>query len=146
MTAARHWHGYTWNGTTADLRDESQRRPTGPGEPETQVFIRSSLPPLRTGHYLLRRPGAGHTWTDPDDVITWLVAQYHRRPPQERENAAQAYVALEARIEHSRDGLVNGVDAWWQYYISGGGQVVIAAICCPHTHLPDIACPMPPRS
>jgi hypothetical protein len=147
MTAARHWHGYTWDGTAADLRDESQRRPAGPNEPETQAFLRSSLPPVRTGHYLLRRPDAGRTWVDPDEVINWLVAQYERRPPQERENGAQAYVGLNSWIGTSCDGLVSGVDAWWQYYINNsGGQVVWAAICCPHTHLLDIPCPMPPRT
>ena len=145
MTAA-HWHGYSWTGSSAELKDESLRRPTTPGAPETQAFIRSTVPPLRTGHYLMRRPGTDQTWTDPDNVIAWLVAGYERNPPYERENRAQAYLPLDGRIGTSRDGLVHGVDAWWQYYASGMGQVVLAAICCPHAHLPEIPCPTPPRT
>ncbi|MFG1602808.1 hypothetical protein [Actinoplanes sp. NPDC049265] len=146
MTAARHWHGYSWMGASAELRNESLRRPGPTGAPETDAFIRSTLPPLQTGHYLLRRPEAGRTWTDPDDAIAWLVANYQRHPPMEHPGGAQAYVSLDSRKVISRDGLINGVDAWWQYYTSDQGQVVFAAVCCRHSHRREIPCPMPPKS
>lgn len=140
MAALQHWHGYSWTGSSAELKDESQRRPTTPGAPETQAFIRSVVPPLQTGHYLMRCPAAARTWTDPDKAISWLVAQYQRHPPYEREHNATAYVSLDRRIETSRVGLVNGVDAWRQDYTPSMGQVVFAAICCPHTHRTEIPC------
>ena len=146
MSARRHWHGYIWTGASADLKDESQRRPGPPGAPERQAFIRSSLPPVQTGYWLLRPPAAGRTWTSPDDAVGWLVGNYERHPPYERVAGTAAYVSLDDRKATTRDGLVNGVDAWWQYYTSGMGQVVFAAICCPHTHLADVTCPKPPPS
>ncbi|GAA2617163.1 hypothetical protein [Paractinoplanes durhamensis] len=143
--SARHWHGYFWTGASAELKDDSTRRPGAAGSPERQPFVRSTVPPLQTGYYLLRSPEAGHTWTDPDETIAWLAATYQRHPPHDRDSQAPAYVGLDQRKVTSRDGLVNGVDACWQYYTAGMGQVVLVAICCPHSHLPDLDCPMPPH-
>ncbi|MFI5934119.1 hypothetical protein [Actinoplanes sp. NPDC051494] len=156
--ALGHWHGYLWTGPGKDLKDESLRRPSAPGTPATQEFLRSSLPPMRLGHYLLRRSAASAdlTWTDVDEAIDWMAATYKSHPPMEGDVGFPAVngappplagdVGLDARRATSRDGLINGVDAYWQYYTNpNGGIVAYAAICCPHTHLPDIPCPLPPR-
>jgi len=153
-----HWHGYLWIGSSKDLQDESLRWPGPPGTPATQEFLRSSLPPMRLGHHLLRRNAvsADLTWTGVDETIDWMAATYKRHPPMDGDVGFPAVsgaaplasdVGLDARKVTSRDGLVNGVDAYWQYYINpNGGVVAYAAICCPHTHLPKIPCPLPPRS
>lgn len=146
MAAVLHWHGYSWMGSSAELKDESLRRPGKPGIPQWQAFIRGTLPPLQTGYYLLRRPGSDLTWTDPDKAIGWLVERYQQHTPSTREDGGAAYVPLDQRVVTSRDGLVNAVDAWWQYYTPGMGQALFAAICCPHAHLSDLPCPVPPRT
>jgi hypothetical protein len=120
-----HWHGYLWTGSSKDLKDESLRRPGAPGTPATQEFLRSSLPPMRLGHYLLRRyaVSADLTWTGADKAIDWMAATYKRHPPMDGDVGFPAAsgaaslasdVGLDARKVTSRDGLVNGVDAYWQ--------------------------------
>src|SRR5687767_344675 len=122
-----HWHGYLWTGSSKDLKEESARRPGAPGTSEIQEFLRSSQPPMRLGHYLLRRNAvsADLTWTDVDEAIDWMAATYKRHPPMDGDvgfPAGQATpllasdVGLDARRATSRDGLINGVDAYWQYY------------------------------
>jgi hypothetical protein len=156
--AVGHWHGYLWTGTSKDLKDESLRRPGAPGAPESQEFLRSSLPPVRLGQYLLRRNAvsADLTWTDADEAIAWMASTYERHPPMEGDVGFPAGrgisplardVGLDARRTTSRDGLINGVDAYWQYYTNAnGGVIAYGAVCCPNTHLPEIPCPLPPRA
>ncbi|BCY14157.1 hypothetical protein [Actinoplanes sp. L3-i22] len=145
MTAAgRHWHGYLWTGSTEELKKrETGRRPGGLNE--VQGF-RPELPPLQTGYYLRRRPDAGLTWIEVDDVVAWMVTNRERHRPTAREDGTQAWPGLDQRRETTRDGLLNGVDGWWQYHTGTGTEIVIAAIVCPHSHLRDIACPMPPQT
>jgi len=155
---ARHWHGYLWTGTGAELKNEALRTPGLPNSAETQAFLRNSMPPVRTGHYLLRRDATSRdlTWTDVDRVIEWMSANYERRPPMSGDvgfptvnghTPMAGDVGLEARRRISRDGLINGVDGGWGYYTSpSGGFFTIAAICCPHTHMPEIPCPLAPRT
>lgn len=141
MDAMRHWHGYEWAGSPTELREDNRRRPSKiPAElPE---FMSSAVPPIQTGHWLLRRrdAAASRTWTDVDDVVTWLTARYERNPP----SAQLSYISLDERTATTRDGLLHGVDAWWEYYTGGMGVFVAAAICCPHAHLRALLCPMPP--
>jgi hypothetical protein len=158
MTVSRHWHGYLWSGTGAELKEEHLRRPGEPGSPEYQAFLRSSLPPMKTGHYLLRRGAASQdlTWTDAGPAIDWMATSYKRHLPMSGEAGFPAIngvapmatdVGLDARRTTSLDGLCNGVDGFWLYYTGqSGSMVAICAICCPHTHMPEIACPMPPRT
>jgi hypothetical protein len=152
IAAARHWHGYFWTGTITELKDEALRRPSDPG------FLRSSLPPIQTGHYLLRRGATTQdlTWVDVDKVIEWMAASYQRHPPMIGEAGFPAIngvaplasdVGLEVRREGARETLINGVDSFWMYYTGrSGGMVATVAICCPHTHFPEIPCPMSPRT
>ncbi|MET8147603.1 hypothetical protein ACIBSW_06720 [Actinoplanes sp. NPDC049668] len=159
MTAAqRHWHGYIWTGPGKDLRNEFLRRPGALGTPDRQEFMRSALPPLHLGHYLLRRTATtqDRTWTDPDEAIGWMASTYLQHPPLTGDGGFPAVagwvpvasdVGVEARRKTSRDALINGVDASWGYWTSTGGAFVsYSAICCPNTHFPEIPCPLPPRT
>ncbi|MEV6638087.1 hypothetical protein AB0M54_45930 [Actinoplanes sp. NPDC051470] len=72
--------------------------------------------------------------------MNWLVEMYGKHPPGETFD----YVSLDARIEHSRDGLENGSDAIWHYGTSTSQVVVFVVICCPHRHHIQTPCPLPP--
>ncbi|GLY08195.1 hypothetical protein [Actinoplanes sp. NBRC 101535] len=141
-----HWHGYgPWTGSADTLRAQEHQRRPGPAltpmDPATGTFLGNSLPPMQTGHWLLRRTQttADQTWTDVDDVLAWLTKQYAAHPP----TPLDSYLDLDARLDHSRAGLLGGADAWWHYY-TGGGIAVYSAICCPHRHLTQIPCPLKP--
>ncbi|BEL05693.1 hypothetical protein Q0Z83_038840 [Actinoplanes sichuanensis] len=139
MTAARHWHGYLWTGSTESLKG----RPSLLAEDRTH---RPDRPPLQMGYYLNVRPEPDRTWTEVDDVIAWIIANHERHRPTAREDGRQAWPDLDQRTATTLDGLVNGADGWWQYNTSPGSEIVIAAICCPHSHLRTLTCPMPPRN
>lgn len=146
MTSAPHWHGYgPWTGPhdIFAMKNDHQRRP-GPDlhGPQALSFISSSVPPLQNGHYLLRRAQTKRqlTWVDVDAVLAWLVERYAEYPPDPK----LSYQTLEARIEHSRKGLLGGSDGVWHYSQAGDRVVVYAAICCPHRHHAQTPCPLPP--
>lgn len=146
MRALRHWHGFgPWTGAGETLRSEAPRRPE-PDAAAMQTFLANDLPAVQTGHYLLRRRAvsADRTWAGVDQAVEWLCQQYARHPPAPRSDGRQAYVDLESRVETTRDGLSHGVDALWWYYTAGSSVAVTAVICCPHTVLKQIPCPLPP--
>lgn len=139
-TKILHWHGYEWTGAASELKEGDHRRPVD--DPmRMPAFMSSTVPPIQTGHWLMRRKAAAasRTWVTPDDAIAWLLERYECNPPSRE----LSYVSQEDRVLHTRDGLINGVDAWWHYYTGGMGVAVFAAICCPHTHL-QLPCPLPP--
>ena len=74
--------------------------------------------------------------------MAWLGETYERYPPA----AGLSYLSLAARLEHTRTGLLGGVDAVWHYTVSLGGDrvVVSVVICCPHRHHARTPCPLPP--
>ncbi|MBB3099776.1 hypothetical protein FHR83_007492 [Actinoplanes campanulatus] len=137
--AVRHWHGYLWAGSSEALRGR-------PSQLNLDPSFRPDRPPLQMGYYLNVRPEADRTWTEVEDVMAWMIATYERHRPATREDGKQTWPDFEQRQETTRDGLVNGVDGCWQYNTSPGSEVVITAICCPHSHLRTLSCPMPPRS
>jgi hypothetical protein len=148
MQPQRHWHGFATYIGSADLvkKEEAGIRLAGkdlnPNDPATRMFIASDMPPVHTGHYLLRRQAvsAGRTWLDVEQCLQWLCQQYERHPP----SSPTAYLPLEARVEHTRTGLTNGADSMWWYYTPSFSIAVTSAICCPNTFFPEIACPLPP--
>jgi hypothetical protein len=143
-----HWHGYgPWVGTRSEYGNEALRRPgRDPNDEQTRTFLGSSLPPIQTGHALLRRnqTAAGRTWTAPGDALDWLRSCYARHPPIERGDGKQAYLDLDTQLEYAESGLGIGLDVVWAYYTGSQGFASLQVICCPHRHLPNIPCPLPP--
>ena len=85
MSWSGHWHGYgPWTGSRAEYGKEHLRRPgASPDDEQTRAFLAETLPPLMTGHALLRRNQAapGRTWTTVRDAVDWLTNTYAGRPP-----------------------------------------------------------------
>ncbi|AXI78482.1 hypothetical protein C7M71_014625 [Peterkaempfera bronchialis] len=140
-----HWHGYGWVGSGEEYRKEFLRRPGPPGDPSTAAFMTSRLPPMMTGHWLLKRAqtASDQTWGDVDEAIAWLRARYEDNPPYLRESGGRAGLPLVAKIEYARVTLPLGVDVVWGYWTHSQSMAHYAVICCPSRHH-DIPCPMPP--
>ncbi|MFF5296709.1 hypothetical protein [Paractinoplanes globisporus] len=149
MTGQAHWHGYgPWTGPHGFVeRGNDQHRRPGPerSDAATVAFVQNTMPPLETGHYLLRRAQTGRdrTWTAVDDALRWLCETYQRHPPAPELN----FGPLDARCRHTRAGLEGGSDAVWHYTTSGNGDrvAVFAVVCCPHRYHPGTPCPLPPN-
>jgi hypothetical protein len=148
MTWSGHWHGYgPWIGTRDEYGKEHLRRPgASPDDEQTRAFIAETLPPLMTGHALLRRnqTAPDRTWTIVRDAVDWLTKVYADRPPYERPDGLRAYVPLEAMVQGAEGHLPLGKDTVWAYYGRNGAFVSYSVICCPSPLHPDIACPLPP--
>ena len=139
-----HWHGYgPWTGPRSEHAKEDPRRPgkdLSRNDPKTQAFIAGSVPPVETGHALLRRPREGRTWTDLADALTWLEKNYRQHPP-----TGDLGLDLPDKLRYATDFLSKGSDAVWSYYTSGYvSYVSYEVICCPHRFHPTIPCPLPP--
>jgi hypothetical protein len=135
-----HWHGYgPWTGRREDLAVEHLRRP-GPDlsrpDPNTTAFIRGELPPMQTGHALLRKPARDRTWTDLNGALTWLEKTYVGHPPGD----GQA-TDLVGRLAYARQFLAGGSDDVLAYYTAGFSFVHYEIICCPNRFHPSIVCP-----
>ncbi|AKJ12906.1 hypothetical protein ABB07_23585 [Streptomyces incarnatus] len=167
MTWSGHFHGYgPWIGTPESYHKEGNRRPPHPDHPAPPAspddkqaervlaryrevaaeFPTSNLPPLMTGHWLLKRnqTSAGRTWTDPAVALKWLTKHYLENLPFEREDGRRAYAGLETKREYAIDVLPVGVDVSWVYYTRSGNIVSLSVVCCPNRHHPELGCPMPP--
>ena len=148
MNWSGHWHGYgPWTGTRDEYGKEHLRRPgTSPDDEQTRAFIAETLPPVMTGHALLRRhqTASDRTWTTVQDAVDWLTRIYADRPPYERSDGLRAYVPLEAMVRGAEGHLPLGKDTVWAYYGRNGAFVSYSVICCPSFFHPDIPCPLPP--
>lgn len=135
-----HWHGYAWTGSTSAYHRESDRRPGTP------AFILSTLPPMMTGHWLMR-PAATrrqYTWTDPKQALDWLTRGYQEYPPLTRTDGGQAYVPLTSKLETASDLIPRGVDVTWCYWTTRVGYLAsLSVVSCPNRHHPEIRCPLP---
>jgi hypothetical protein len=148
MNWAGHWHGYgPWTGTRSELAQEDLRRPgTDPGDEQTRAFLASALPPMMTGHWLLRRNqvSADRTWTDVRDAITWLTYIWADKPPLDRPDGLSAYAPLEVMTAGAERDLSGGSDTVWAYYQRSGAYVSYEVVSCPsHPFHPGIPCPLP---
>jgi hypothetical protein len=98
MNWTGHWHGYgPWTGTRDEYGKEHLRRPgPSPDDEMTRAFMAEALPPLMTGHALLRRHQTApeRTWTAAQDAVGWLTTMYADRPPFERSDGLRAYAPL----------------------------------------------------
>lgn len=164
---AGHWHGYgPWIGSPAVYHQEGNRRPPHPDPPPPAVdgdkqavrllqryreagaeFYSSGLPPIMTGHWLVKRgqTAAERTWTDVTDAVGWLKQHYTDNPPFERPDGLQAYLPLDALIAYTYDALPRGVDSTWSHYTQGKSLLSMSVVCCPNLFLPDVDCPLSPR-
>ncbi|MFI9772080.1 hypothetical protein ACIHJG_35245 [Streptomyces sp. NPDC052415] len=154
-----HWHGYgPWVGSPETYAKEGNRRPAHPIQPDPMAdcapryreaaseFTTGSVPPLMTGHWLLKRGEAarGRTWTDVTDAVEWLKGIHSVNPPFERTDGKQAYVPLAVKMTYAFDVLPRGVDVAWVHYTQARSLVSASVVCCPNLFHPDIACPLPP--
>lgn len=145
-----HWHGYGWVGNAAEYFKESTRRPGAAGlnDPHTQTFLASKLPPMMTGHWLMRRGQtlAQWTWTDVGDAVDWLRQRYCGAPPITRPDGGRAYVDLDVRIDYALDVLPRGVDVTWGYWTGPSTLASQSVVACSNRFHPNIPCPLEPSS
>ncbi|MFI6759115.1 hypothetical protein ACIBF5_08225 [Micromonospora sp. NPDC050417] len=145
---AHHWHGYgPWLGSHEffQRQHEHERRPGDiPGDAQTVAFIAANTPPMQNGHYLLRQSQTTpkRTWTDLQGPLAWLTETYAQCPP----DPTLRYGTPADWLEHTEASLRHGGDATWHYTTSKNGNRVVtyAVISCPHRHLQEIPCPLPP--
>ncbi|MFI5475023.1 hypothetical protein ACIA6D_33040 [Streptomyces cacaoi] len=132
--------------------------PAGPDDKQTHrvldryreaaaEFQNGTVPPLMTGHWLMKRSHAAidRTWADVNDAVVWLNKNYSENPPFERDDGKRAYSDLDGKIAYSREALRLGSDVSWVYYLQSQNLLSMQVVCCPNHFHPDLACPLPPR-
>ncbi|REK89890.1 hypothetical protein DY245_13230 [Streptomyces inhibens] len=159
MSWSGHWHGFgPWIGAPARYAQEGGRRPPhsilpAPGAREEEryrevaaEFPTSDLPPLMTGHWLIKRNQAvpDRTWTVVAETLNWLTKHYEENPPFTREDGKQAYCTLAEKQAYAVDVLPRGVDVSWVHYTQSRNLFSAAVVCCPNHFHPDVPCPLPP--
>ncbi|MFI6723684.1 hypothetical protein [Streptomyces atratus] len=109
-------------------------------------FQTGSVPPLMTGHWLLKQnqSTADRTWTDAGIALAWLTKRYEENPPFEREDGRQAYCSLEDKLEYASDVLPRGVDVSWVHYTKSKSLLSLSVVCCPNRFHPEVPCLLPP--
>jgi hypothetical protein len=145
QTWAGHWHGFgPWTGSGDTYKQEGRRRP---GEnwqdPQTRSFVTETLPPMKTGHWLMRGAQVTETWTSVEEAVAWLQARYAANPPLVREDGKAAYCSLEWKVEYALDVLPRGVDVTWCYWMQSRMLTSYSVVCCPNLHEYDLPCPLP---
>lgn len=147
MSWRGHWHGFgPWVGSGAEYGREGQRRPgPTPNDLVTKTFLESKVPPIMTGHWLLRRTQASQerTWTVAEDAVAWLEKQYADHPPMIRSDGKQSYTTVEVKVGYAQEALPRGIDLTWAYWTTHS-LVSFSVVGCRNIHHPKIACPFPP--
>lgn len=129
-----HFHCFgPWTGTVEQYRDENRRTP------DSAFFSGETLPPVLTGHALLRPKLVAATAATPVEAVKWLEDIYAGRPPSH----STTYLPLEDRVKWTTKELEGGSDASWVYYLPSTYLISYQAICCPNRQHPDIPCPQP---
>ncbi|MEU0687305.1 hypothetical protein [Streptomyces uncialis] len=165
MSWTGHFHGYgPWIGPPDAYHREGDRRPPHPDPPAppasdddktamrvvrryrevTAEFLVSDLPPMMSGHWLMKRTRASaeRTWTDPVAALDWLTKHFLDHPPMEREDGRPVYAGLDAKRGYALAVLPVGVDVSWVYYNRSGNLVSLNMVCCPNLHHPELICPL----
>lgn len=155
-----HWHGYgPWVGPRRLMELEYLRRPasldmsllrvpSGMNAHPQETFLpfaQRTIPPMMTGHYLLRRPEGldQRTWTTVPPAVDWLTTIYKQFPPLRRPDGKQAYASLEWHQECAHRTLLHGSDVVWSHYLEDLRFTSSAVICCPSLPFhPAIKCPL----
>ncbi|WP_404868223.1 hypothetical protein ACI1MP_08475 [Kitasatospora griseola] len=162
MTTLAHFHGYgPWIGRPDQYHAEYLRRPgTLPQEWRDErtkqrksldmeaylPFDKRAVPPMRTGHWLMRRPDplARQTWGEPKEAAEWLARMYEGDPPVPLPDGRPIHPGLSAKVEYAAAALTNGTDVVWMHYLPGDYMFNACVVVCPNRHLPDLPCPLPP--
>lgn len=142
-TWSGHWHGYHWKGDSREYFQESLRRPgKTPGDAQTRAFMTSSLPPMQTGHWLLKREQADLTlaWRNPAQAVAWLRERHAAHPPNRR----GTWPDLDLMASGAADHLPRGVDVTWAYWTTHASLSSASVVCCPNRFHPHTPCPLPP--
>ncbi|MFF8992370.1 hypothetical protein ACF09H_21020 [Streptomyces sp. NPDC014983] len=153
-----HWHGFVWIGAPQRYAREGDRRPAHAVQPAPGAdhadryreaageFVGGGLPPLMSGHWLMKRGQLARerTWTDVGDAVAWLKRHYTGNPPYERPDGARTYVELDAKVGYAVDVLPRGVDVSWVHYTPSRTLLSASVVCCPNLFHPAPACPLPP--
>lgn len=153
-----HWHGFVWIGAPQRYAREGDRRPAHAVQPAPEAdhadryreaageFVGGGLPPLMSGHWLMKRGqfARERTWTDVGDAVAWLKRHYTGNPPYERPDGARTYVELDAKVGYAVDVLPRGVDVSWVHYTPSRTLLSASVVCCPNLFHPALACPLPP--
>ncbi|WP_234311753.1 hypothetical protein [Streptomyces griseus] len=107
-------------------------------------FPASNLPPVMSGHWLMKRSQASHerSWADPVAALDWLTKLFLDNLPMEREDGRPPYAGLDTKRDYALDVLPVGVDVSWVYYNRSGSMVSLNVVCCPNRHHPDLTCPL----
>lgn len=154
MGSNGHLHGFgPWVGSGEDYKQEHLRRPgvigssggsVGPGVfVERQAFITSKLPPMMTGHWLLKRDQVAGTWEDPAAAVEWLTGWWKTLQPMEGAEGRHAYPCVEEKIPYALDALGRGVDVTWCYWTRTRMLVSYSVVACANRFFPKIPCPAP---
>ncbi|MER5771013.1 hypothetical protein [Streptomyces sp. NPDC001985] len=142
MNWSGHWHGYgPWTGSRDTYAQEALRRPgSHPEDPHTRAFIASPLPPMQTGHWLLRtgQTTPDRTWSALSQALAWLAEIHAAHPPHGR------YPGVDIKLAHARDALPRGTDVVWVHYTRTQHLVSLSVVCCPQRFHPGIPCPGAP--
>ncbi|GGQ93297.1 hypothetical protein [Kitasatospora griseola] len=161
MTELAHFHGYgPWIGRPDQYHAEYLRRPApfntewrdmvdAMKRPDQEAYLRfeeRTIPPMRTGHWLLRRPDclAGQTWRESKEAAEWLAGEFERHPPVPLPDGRPIHPGLSAKVEYAAAALTNGTDVVWMHYLPGDYMFNACVVVCPNRHLPDLPCPLPP--
>ncbi|MEU9557535.1 hypothetical protein [Streptomyces fumanus] len=109
----------------------------------TAEFPTSNLPPMMSGHWLLKRHQASpeRTWMDASAALGWATKRFLDNAPMEREDGSQAYASPATKREYAIGVLPVGVDVSWVHYNRAGSIVSLNLVCCPNRHH-DFACPL----
>ncbi|MFI5803139.1 hypothetical protein [Streptomyces sp. NPDC051561] len=109
-------------------------------------FPTTDLPPIQTGHWLIRRNRASpeRTWVVVEGAVAWLTEAYKATPPFSRTDGKQAYVSLEEHQAQALERLPLGTDVLWVHYTQAKHLFSAAVVCCPNHFFPEIPCPLPP--
>ncbi|URN16621.1 MULTISPECIES: hypothetical protein [Streptomyces] len=167
MNWSGHWHGYgPWIGAASLYAKEGGRRPAHSNGPpmvtdpedrkQQQVLDRyreaaaefqtGNVPPLMTGHWLMKQDQAAaeRTWTDVGIALAWMTKNHEANRPFERPDGRRAYVGLDGKLAYAADVLPRGVDVCWVHYTTSKNLFSLSVVCCPNRFHPEIPCPLPP--
>lgn len=127
-----HYHGFgPWTGTRDEYAREGLRVPGHP------AFGTIAMPPVQTGHALLRPRLVRGTWEAPGGAVEWLRRTYAAYPPGRPSGTPEDW------FEIQEDSLTRGSDVVWGYYLASGAYCTYSAVCCPNKFCPGITCPDP---
>ncbi|MEV4454479.1 hypothetical protein [Microbispora sp. NPDC049633] len=121
-----HVHGFTWTGPGADLDKFGERYPA---------------PPQRLCDWLLRpRRRQDPVFADPAAALDWAARWYREVEPRMLLREQEAKIGLDFRLANAAEGLADGRDTHWTFWLTNTRIATISLVCCPHRDA-DHPCP-----